>query len=395
MKMIYDFDTVYDRRNTNSLKWDFAAERHHSEDELSLWVADMDFRSPDPILKALHDVVDRGFFGYTADKKEDREIVCSWFERRHGYAYDPEDMIFAPGVVYALTQAVNGITEPGDAVMISEPVYYPFSALVKDAGRRLVRNVLIHDEEEHYGIDFDIFEKQIKDNDVKVYILCSPHNPVGRVWTKEELLKIGDICLANKVTVFSDEIHADFVYGDNKHIPFASISPEFEQNSVTFTSPSKTFNLAGLQIAEIIARDEKKRAAVKKAVNATGYAEVPVTGLAAMRAAYTECDGWVDETVSYIWKNILYMKDHIDEKIPQLKMKLPEGTYLPWVDCRSLGYDRKELEDLIRNRAKLWLDAGYIFGESGTGWQRFNAACPKSIIVEVMDRLEKAVNERI
>ncbi len=393
--MIYDFDTVYDRRNTNSLKWDFAAERHHSEDELSLWVADMDFRSPDPILKALHDVVDRGFFGYTADKKEDREIVCSWFERRHGYAYDPEDMIFAPGVVYALTQAVNGITEPGDAVMISEPVYYPFSALVKDAGRRLVRNVLIHDEEEHYGIDFDIFEKQIKDNDVKVYILCSPHNPVGRVWTKEELLKIGDICLANKVTVFSDEIHADFVYGDNKHIPFASISPEFEQNSVTFTSPSKTFNLAGLQIAEIIARDEKKRAAVKKAVNATGYAEVPVTGLAAMRAAYTECDGWVDETVSYIWKNILYMKDHIDEKIPQLKMKLPEGTYLPWVDCRSLGYDRKELEDLIRNRAKLWLDAGYIFGESGTGWQRFNAACPKSIIVEVMDRLEKAVNERI
>lgn len=393
--MIYDFDTVYDRRNTNSLKWDFAAERHHSEDELSLWVADMDFRSPSPVIKALHDVVDRGFFGYTADKKEDREIVCSWFKRRHGYAYDPEDMIFAPGVVYALTQAVNGITEPGDAVMISEPVYYPFSALVKDTGRKLVRNVLIHDEEGHYGIDFDIFEKQIKDNDVKVYILCSPHNPVGRVWTKEELLKIGDICLANKVTVFSDEIHADFVYGDNKHIPFASISPEFEQNSVTFTSPSKTFNLAGLQIAEIIARDEKKRAAVKKAVNATGYSEVPVTGLAAMRAAYTECDGWVDEMVSYIWKNILYMKDHIDKNIPQLRMKLPEGTYLPWVDCRNLGYDRKELEGLIRNRAKLWLDAGYIFGESGTGWQRFNAACPKSIIVEAMDRLEKAVNERI
>ena len=390
--MTYDFDKVYDRRGTNSLKWDCAKDRHHSEDELPLWVADMDFKAPEPIIKAVHDVTDKGFFGYTVDMHDDRKIVCDWLERRHGYAYDPEDIIFTPGVVYALTQAVIALTEPGDAVMISEPVYYPFGALVNDTKRKLVRNVLQPDDDGRYSIDFDAFEKQITENDVKVYILCSPHNPVGRVWSKEELKKVGDICLAHGVLVFSDEIHADFVYEENRHIPFASISPEFEAGSLTFTSPSKTFNIAGLQIAEILAHDEKKRNAVRRAVNATGYIEVPVTGLAALRAAYTECDAWVDELVSYIYDNIIYMEKYLSDKIPTLKMTHPEGTYLPWVDCRALGLDKRGLEELIRNKAKLWLDAGYIFGESGTGWQRFNAACPRSILEDAMLRLDRALN---
>lgn len=392
--MKYDFERVYDRRNTNSLKWDFAAERHHSEDELPLWVADMDFRSPEPVISAVKKTAEGGFFGYTKEKYGDQKTVSDWLFRRHGYAYDPEHIIFAPSVVFALTQAVLALTEPGDAVMISEPVYYPFSSLVRDTGRTLVRNVLIHDDRGHYSIDFEEFERQIRENNVKVYILCSPHNPVGRVWKREELVKAGDICLANGVLVFSDEIHADFVYEDNKHIPFASISKEYDEGSLTFTSPSKTFNIAGLQIAEIIVRDEKLRNAVRRAVNITGYAEVGITGLAAMKAAYTECDDWVDAVVEYIHGNMSFMEDFLSAELPMLRMTHPEGTYLPWIDCTALRLDRKGLEDLVRNKAKLWLDAGYIFGESGTGFQRFNAACPRKTLEEAMERLKRACCEQ-
>ncbi len=390
--MKLDFDTVYDRRGTNSLKWDFFRERHHSSDELPLWVADMDFRAADPIVKALRDTADKGFFGYTVEKYEDKKIVSDWLLRRHGYAPDPEYIVFAPGVVYALTMAVQAYTEKDDAVMISEPVYYPFSTLVGDNSRRLVRNVLLKDEAGHYSIDFDLFEKQIIDNDVKLYILCSPHNPVGRVWTEDELKKIGDICLSHGVTVLSDEIHADFVYEGSRHIPFASISPEFEEHSVTFTSPSKTFNTAGLQIAEIIAKDRNKRVSVKKLMNRLGYMEIPVMGLAAMRAAYTVCDEWVDALVAYIYENMVFMEGYLSESIPALHMTHPEGTYLPWVDFSALGLSVQELEGLVRDKAKLWLDAGYIFGESGSGYQRFNAACPREVLVRAMEQLKQAVN---
>ena len=385
--MGYDFDKVYDRRGTNSLKWDFAKERHHSEGEIPLWVADMDFKAPDAIIKALHEAAERGFFGYTQDKWEDREIVSEWLYRRHGYRPDPDEILFAPGVVFALTMAVLACTELNNAVMISEPVYYPFSSLVKDTKRRLVRNVLFHDEEGHYEIDFDSFEKQINNNDVKAYILCSPHNPVGRVWTLEELTKLGEICLRHGVIVFADEIHADFVYEDNKHIPFAAISPEFERGSVTFTSPSKTFNIAGLQIAEVIAHDKEIRNKIRSTTSGMGYAEVPVTGLAAMKAAYTECDEWVDSLVAYIYGNVTYMENYIKERVPRLRMTHPEGTYLPWVDFMGLGLKKRDLEELIRNKAKLWLDAGYIFGESGEGFQRFNVACPRATLTSAMERL--------
>ena len=389
--MGFDFDAVYERRNTNSLKWDFWKERHHGEDELPMWVADMDFKAPEPILKALHDTVDRGFFGYTVEKREDRQVVADWLKRRHGYYPDSDHVEFAPGVVFALTMAVLAYTEPGDAVMISDPVYYPFSSLVRDTNRKLVSNVLVQDAGGHYGIDFDEFERQIKENDVKVYILCSPHNPVGRVWTSDELKRLGDICLSHGVLVLSDEIHADFVFEDNKHIPFASISPEFEQGSVTFTSPSKTFNMAGLQIAEVIAADPAKRSAYKRTRNGSGYAEIPVMGLAAMRAAYTECDGWVDALVSYTHDNVIYMESYIRDRLPELKMTHPEGTYLTWVDFRGMGLSHDELEDLIRNKAKLWLDAGSIFGKPGDGFQRFNVACPRSTVAQAMEQLEKAV----
>ena len=389
--MGYDFDTVYDRRGTNSLKWDFAKERRHNEDELPLWVADMDFRSPEPVIEAVRNTVDKGFFGYTLDKREDRETVSRWLKRRHGYSPDPDSILFTPGVVFGLFMAVLSCTEKGDAVMISEPVYYPFASLVKDAKRKLVRNVLVYDENRHYSIDFDLFEKQIIENKVRAYILCSPHNPVGRVWSRDELEQVGNICLRHGVLVLADEIHADFVYEGNRHIPFASISEEFEANSITFTSPSKTFNTAGLQVAEVISPDEGRKKRIRHTIGSTGYAELPVTGLAAMRAAYTECDDWVDSLSEYIYGNITYMEGFISERLPVLKMTHPEGTYLPWVDCSGLKLEKRELEDLIRNKAKLWLDAGFIFGDSGEGFQRFNAAAPRKIIENAMMQFEAAV----
>ena len=388
----YDFDTVYDRTGTNSLKWDFHAERHHDPDELPLWVADMDFKSPEPVLSAIAETVKKGFFGYTVAKREDKKIVSDYLYRRHSWRPDPEDIIFAPGVCFSLSVAIHAFSEPNDAVMITEPVYYPFASLVRDAGRKLVRNELVRNEAGRYVFDFDAFERQITEEKVKLYILCSPHNPVGRVWEKEELLRIGRICLEHGVIPLADEIHADFVYEGNRHIPFSSLSEEFEKASVTFTSPSKTFNMAGLQIAEVIAHDEGKRNRFRKVLNGLGYAEIPVTGFAAMKAAYTECDDWVDALVRYVYENILYMRTFLLENIPVLSMDLPEGTYLPWVDCRGLGLSGKDLEDLMRNRAKLWLDAGYIFGESGKGYQRFNAACPRAILTDALKRLKTAID---
>ena len=389
--MRYDFDKVYDRKNTNSLKWDFHKERGHDERELPLWVADMDFCSPKPVIDALHETADRGFFGYTVAGYEDKKNVSDYFSRRHQYAPEPEYIVFAPGVCFALTMAVLAFSEENDAVMISEPVYYPFASIVTGVKRKLIRNELKQDKTGRYEIDFALFEQQIKENNVKLYILCSPHNPVGRVWTKEELMRLGEICLAHGVYVLADEIHADFVYEGKKHIPFASISKEFENNSAVFTSPSKTFNMAGLQIAEAVIKDEKKRRRFVGESNRAGYAEVSVMGLNAMRAAYTECDDWVEELVEYIYKNILYMEQRIRDRMPLLHMIHPEGTYLPWVDFSGLGLSHSGLDRLIRERAFLWLDAGYIFGRSGEGFERFNVACPRSMLVEALDRLEKAV----
>ncbi len=386
-----EFDKVYDRRNTNSLKWDFAREKHHSEDEIPMWVADMDFKSPEPVCKALKRTAERGFFGYTVDKNEDREIVSEWLKRRHGYAPDPEYIVFSPGVVFAITMAVLAFTERNDAIMISEPVYYPFSSVVKDTNRKLVKNILLKDEEGNYSMDFESFESQIVVNEVKMYLLCSPHNPVGRVWTTEELEKIGRICLDHNVIVISDEIHADFVFEGHKHTPLALMSDKFEKNFITVTSPSKTFNIAGLQIAETIIRDEFMRSKYKGTINNLGYTELPVMGLEAMKAAYTECDDWVDAVNAYIYKNVIHMENFIERELRMLNMTHPEGTYLTWVDFNMLGMNRFKLEELVRNDARLWLDPGFIFGESGAGFERFNLACPRSTLDQALDSLKAAI----
>ncbi len=387
----FTLDRIYDRRNTNSLKWDFFSERGHSGEELPLWVADMDFRSPEPVIKALKETAEKGFFGYTLAKYEDKKIVSDYLLRRHGFGPDPGDILFLPGVCFALTMAILALSKEGDGVLIQQPVYYPFANIVRDVKRKLVADPLVRDEKGRYRMDTDSFEKKIIEENVKLYILCSPHNPVGRVWTKEELTAIGKICLSHGVTVLADEIHADFVYEDNVFTPFASLSEEFEKNSVTFTSPSKTFNMAGLQIAEAIVHDERMRMAILRTANVCGYSELPVMGLNAMKAAYTQCDAWADAVVSYIHENILHMEAFLKKELPMLDMVHPEGTYLPWVDFGALGLSRAQLEDLIRNKAKLWLDAGHIFGRGGEGFQRYNVACPRKTLDIALERTLQAV----
>lgn len=389
--MKFDFDKVYDRKNTNSLKWDFAIERHHSPDELPMWVADMDFPSPEPIKEALVKASSVGFFGYTEPNDHDRRIVSEWYERRHAFKPDPDSIIFTPGTVFGLTVAILAFTDPGDAVMISEPVYYPFSEAVIDNGRKLVRNTLILGEDGKYSFDFDSFEKQIVEENVKIYLLCSPHNPVGRVWTEDELRRIGEITLKHNVLVVADEIHADFVYEDNYFISFPSLSDEIGNNTILCTAPSKTFNTAGLQISPIMIFDSDKRRIYKKKLGAIGYSQVDYLALEAMKAAYTKCDEWVDALVDYIHENILYMEGFIKERLPELKMIHPQGTYLTWVDFSELGLNSRDLERLIREDAKLWLDAGFIFGKSGDGFQRFNLAAPRKLIEDALERLERAV----
>ncbi len=389
--MTYDFDTVYDRKNTNSLKWDFAMERHHSEDELPLWVADMDFKTPPQVVKAIKDAAEIGFFGYTEPKPQDKKIVSDWYKRRHGYYPDPESIIFTPGTVFGITTAILAFSNPGDAVMISQPVYYPFSEAVLDNGRKLISHELTKDDKGRYTYDFDSFEKLIKENYVKIYILCSPHNPVGRVWKKEELERIAEITLKYDVLVIADEIHADFIYEENEFVSYASISEEARPNTILATAPSKTFNTAGLQISPIFIFDQGKRRQFRKVLGSEGYSQIDFLALAALRASYTDCDEWVDELVDYIHENILYMEKFIKERLPELKMTHPEGTYLTWVDFSGLGLNDRDLERFIREDAKLWLDAGFIFGKSGEGFERFNLAAPRMIIEDALIRLEKAI----
>ena len=390
--MAYDFDTVHDRKNTNSLKWDCAVERHHSEDELPLWVADMDFKSPPQIVEALKKASEKAFFGYTEPGAADRKVVSDWYKRRYSFYPDPESIIFTPGTVFGLTTAILAFTAPGDAVMISQPVYYPFSEAVEMNGRKLINHTLKKDEDGRYSYDFESFEKLITDNNVRIYILCSPHNPVGRVWKREELEKIAEITLKHNVLVIADEIHADFVYEDNEFLSFPSLSDEIRNNTILCTAPSKTFNTAGLQISPIFIFDPEKRRAFKRTLGAEGYSQIDFLALAAMKASYTECDEWVDEVVEYIHENILYFESFIRERLPMLKMTHPEGTYLIWVDFSGLGLTDRDLERFIREDSKLWLDAGFIFGESGSGFERFNLATPRKIVEECLSRLEKAIN---
>lgn len=386
--MKYDFDKVIKRRNTSCLKYDFAVERGRPSDVLPLWVADMDMPTAPAVIEALKSRAEHGIFGYTMPKKDYFSIVAKWFDERHGWKADPEKFICTPGVVFAICTLIKAVTNEGDGVICCQPVYYPFATSVTKNNRKLVVSELKL-QDGKYHIDFEDFENKIIADNVKAFILCSPHNPVGRVWTSDELGHLGDICLKHGVFVISDEIHSDFTFGDHRHIVFPTVKKEFEERCAVCTAPSKSFNLAGLQISNIYIPSAEVRKKFEDELDKTGYWEPNAMGLAACAAAYEKGGEWFNALKEYLAGNLAFVRDYLKD-IPKIKLIEPEGTYLVWLDCRELGLSDEALQALVEQKAKLWLDDGYIFGAGGSGFERINIACPRSTLSLALGRLKKA-----
>ena len=389
--MNYDFDKVIDRTNTNSLKYDFAVERGRPADVLPLWVADMDFPAPQPVLDALQKAVAHGIFGYSEVKTPYYQAVAGWFERHFGWRPEESWLIKTPGVVCALAMAVRAYTKPGDAVLIQSPVYYPFYSVVQDNDRKLVSSELLY-KDGRYSIDLADFEAKIREHRVKMAILCSPHNPIGRVWTLEELQAIGRICKQYGVFVASDEIHCDFAFAEHPHHVFLGACPELADQALVCTAPSKTFNIAGLQVSNIWIPSQANRKAFLKEMDRSGLSQLNALGLVACQAAYEGGEEWLTQCKAYLRTNLDFTRSFLAEHLPQIRLVEPEGTYFAWLDCSALGLSCEALNDLVVNKAKLWLDGGYIFGKGGAQFQRVVLACPRQTLEQALLRLEKAVN---
>lgn len=390
---IYDFDEFVDRHGTDSLKFDRAEDRHRSPDLLSLWVADMDFRAPDEVLEALEARVRHGIFGYTEPGPEYFEAIGRWMLSRYNLNVAREEVVITPGVVFALATCVRAFTEPGDAVLIQRPVYYPFTSVAELNDRLLVNAPLVYDDTQcGYSIDFDQFEQAIVQNNVKLFLLCNPHNPAGRVWTREELVRMGELCAEHGVIVVSDEIHMDFARPGFEHVPFVAASPAFADFAVTCTSASKTFNLAGLQVANIFIANEGLRHAFARELGAEGYSQPNTLGMVATQAAYEHGGNWLVQLKTYLEGNWDLIERHLAENAPALRLVPAQSTYLAWVDCRSLGFNAYELEYFIEHEAGLWLDCGHIFGPEGVGFIRFNLATQRAYLQRALTQLTDAVS---
>ncbi len=387
---MYNFDRIIDRRNTNSVKWDNLKNLYGKEDLLPLWVADMDFQAPPYVIEALRRRADHGVFGYTFPSNEYYKAVISWMGKRHNWHIEKEWITFTPTVVTALSYAIRAFTQPGDKIIIQTPVYHPFYKVIEDNERIIVKNPLVF-RDGKYHMDFEDLEEKVKDG-AKMLMLCSPHNPVGRVWTKEELKRLTEICLKNNVLIVSDEIHFDIVYKGYEHTVLASLSPEIRDNCVILTSPSKTFNLAGLQVSNAIIPNELLRMKFRKEINKDHISSPNIFAERALIAAYEYSEDWLDELLEYLEANRDFFIDYMKKRIPKLKPINPEGTYLIWVDCTELGMNPGELKDFFVNKCKLALNEGQMFGEEGKAFQRFNIGCPRPILEETLYRIEMAIN---
>lgn len=390
--MPFDFDTVPNRRGTNCFKYDFAREMGMPEDVLPLWVADMDFPTAPAVLERLHALAEHGIFGYTGVKDAYFSAVHNWYAQRFGWETQRSWLVTTPGVVFAIAIAIRAFTQKGDAILIQQPVYYPFANKVTENDRQLVVNPLVL-KNGRYEMDFADMERKIVDYHVKMLLLCSPHNPVGRVWTKEELLRVGEICQKHGVLVVSDEIHADFTYAGHTHRVFASVKSEFANFTITCTAPSKTFNLAGLQNSNIFIPNRQLRHAYKKELSACGCGGTNCMGMVACQAAYEAGADWLEQLKQYLAGNLAYIRQFLREKLPEIALIEPEGTYLVWLDLRKLGLTEQQQRQLIVQDAKLWLDTGTLFGQGGEGFERINIACPRTTIEQAMQRLEHAVHK--
>lgn len=386
--MKYDFDKTIDRRATNSYKWDSAP-----EGVLPMWVADMDFRTASAIIDALQKRVAHGIFGYTRVPDAYYGAVTSWFSRRHGWDIDREWIIYTSGVVPAVSAVIKALTVPGDKVIVQTPVYNCFFSSIRNNGCEIVSNPLRRTADT-YEMDFDALERCAADPRAKVMLLCNPHNPAGRVWTPDELTRLGNICLRNGVTVVADEIHCELVYQGFKYTPFASLSDAFLHRSVTCLSPSKAFNIAGLQIANIVAFDNDLRSRIDKAININEVCDVNPFGVAATIAAYNEGEEWLNQLVDYLHDNYEAMAEFCRRELPEFPITRLEGTYLVWMDCSSLGMPSDALEHALLDDARLWLNAGTMYGAEGEGYMRWNIACPRSVMLDGLNRFLNFVRSR-
>jgi len=384
--MKYNFDEIIPRRGSNSYKWDTAKE----EDVLPMWVADMDFRTAPCVVEALHKRVEHGIFGYTKVPSAYYEAVTNWFMRRHGWQIKEDWIIYTSGVVPALSAIIKALTMPGDRVLVQTPVYNCFFSSIRNNGCEVVTNPLLYTDGT-YRIDFDGLEKEASDPKVKLLLLCNPHNPAGRVWTRQELMRIGEICFRNDVWVVADEIHCELVFPGHSYTPFASISKEFLMNSVTCISPSKAFNLAGLQIANIISANEYVRMKIDKAININEVCDVNPFGVEALISAYNEGEEWLEELKQYLLGNYNYLKRYFEKYLPHLKVLPLEGTYLVWVDCSIRKQSSEEIVKTLLDKEKLLVNEGNMYGEVGKYFIRINIACPRALLIDGLGRLRRAL----
>ncbi|MCF0258374.1 MAG: pyridoxal phosphate-dependent aminotransferase [Erysipelotrichaceae bacterium] len=388
---MYNFDKEILRKNTDCAKWDMnpaAAD----EKMISMWVADMDFEVLPEVKKALHERVEHGVFGYSFAGREFKDAVISWMERRHDWEVRQEWMVPVSGIVPGLKAAVNTFTQPGDEVLVFKPVYYPFDLSVEENGRKLIPFEMTL-KDGHYELDFEALDKFLEQHSIVMAILCSPHNPVGKVWSEEEQKKLGALLKKYGIFTVSDEIHMDLVHQGYRHIPFLKANPDMAGQTIVCTAPSKTFNLAGLQTSVLVVPDEQNRKKLNRYISRSGMTPPGILGMTAATAAYTHGDQWVDELNDYVWGNMMFMKEWLAEKFPEIKVIDPQGLYLLWADFRALNLDSKELEKAMLEEAHLWLDEGYIFGSSGAGFERFNLACPRSTVKKALEQLEPVLQK--
>ncbi len=382
---MYDFDKVIERRNTGSMKWDTL-----SKDLLPLWVADMDFQSPPEVIETLQKRAEHGIYGYPGSYDSCFQSIKDWMAKRFSWQIKQEWLTFSPGTITALSMLIKIFTYPGDKVILQSPGYPPFINTVQNNGCHVVYNQLLL-EENRYRMDFADLEQKLKEPRVKMLILCSPHNPVGRVWEREELARLCELCQSNNVLIISDELHADLVYKDYQHIPLPMISQEICQNTIVLSGPTKTFNLPGLQTSFSIIPNPHLRARFITAMESIGYKRPNIFGLDATQAAYDHGGPWLDALLTYIQRNLNYLTEFLNNKIPSLKVIPPQGTYLAWVDCRELALKPQELEDFCIKKARIFVNQGHVFGPGGAGFIRINMACPRSILAEALQRIEKCI----
>lgn len=395
--MRYNFDRMYERRNTGCAKWDAMKAVFGCDDVIPMWVADMDFPSPEPVVAALKQRAAHPFYGYAMPGPGLTEAVVERVKRKFNWEIQPEWVVFTPGVISALSTAVRALTHPGDEIILQEPVYYPFFGVVKGSGCHIVHNRLKL-QHGRYEMDFEDLEGRFLSESgtrvrrrARAVILCNPQNPIGRVWSYEELVRMGEIVLRHDGVVISDEIHSELLYRGYRHIPFASISEEFAQNSITCMAPSKTFNLPGLGASSIIIPNKRLRD-IFNDVQSSIVPGLNLFGLVAMETAYRHGDEWLEQLLDYLQGNLETTMNYFKERIPKIKAIEPQATYLLWLDCRELGLDDTGLRDFMRKQARVGLDDGFLFGEGGSGFQRMNIACPRSILKEALGRIEAAVN---